>query len=124
MPIELKRAYDKASSDDGYRVLVDRLWPRGVSKSDARLDDWLKTIAPSDELRNWYHDDRSRWAEFRKRYLAELKAHREELRPLAERAGKQRVTLVYALNDAEHNNAVVLKQYLQMLGAVRPEAKR
>ncbi|MCO6411484.1 MAG: DUF488 family protein [Thiogranum sp.] len=117
MPIKLKRAYDKASSGDGYRVLVDRLWPRGVSKSDARLDDWLKTIAPSDELRKWYHDDRSRWAEFRRRYLAELKAHREQLRPLAERAGKQRVTLVYALNDAERNNAAVLKQYLKMLGA-------
>ncbi|MEX2580489.1 MAG: DUF488 family protein [Verrucomicrobiales bacterium] len=117
MPVKLKRAYDKPSSDDGYRVLVDRLWPRGVSKTEAELDDWLKAIAPSDELRKWYHTDRSRWAEFRRRYLSELKEHREDLRPLAEKARKETVTLVFAMNDEERNNAVALKHYLEMLGA-------
>lgn len=117
MPARLKRAYDSPSSDDGYRVLVDRLWPRGVSKADMKLDDWLKPVAPSDQLRKWFHRNPARWAEFRKRYLSELKDHRETLRPLAERAKQRRVTLVYSAADDEHNNAVVLKQYLQMLGA-------
>mgnify|MGYP001136446334 CR=1 FL=1 len=118
MPVRMKRAYDSPSSDDGYRVLVDRLWPRGISKADAKLDNWLKSIAPSDELRKWFHRDPSRWGEFRRRYLSELKEHREILRPLAQRANKERVTLVYSSNDSERNNAVVLKQYLKMLGAV------
>jgi uncharacterized protein YeaO (DUF488 family) len=117
MSVKVKRAYDRPSSDDGYRVLVDRLWPRGISKADAKLDDWLKSIAPSDELRKWFHRDRSRWGEFRMRYLSELKDHREVLRPLAKKAEKGRVTLVYSANDEEHNNAVVLKQYLKMLDA-------
>lgn len=116
MPIKLKRAYDDPSSDDGHRVLVDRLWPRGLSKADARLDEWLKAAAPSDGLRKWFHHDRTRWAEFRRRYLSELKGQRERLRPLAERAGRERVTLVYSSHDEKHNNAIVLKQYLLMLG--------
>ena len=98
-------------------MLVDRLWPRGLAKNDARLDDWLKDVAPSDELRRWFHADRSRWGEFRRRYLAELKQHREKLRPLARAARRGRVTLVYSAADRERNNAVVLKQYLEMLGA-------
>lgn len=118
MPVQIKRAYDSPSPEDGFRVLVDRLWPRGVSKDDAKLDDWLKSAAPSDELRKWFHTDRSRWDAFRKKYLAELKAHREILRPLAERARKERVTLVYSAKDEARNNAVVLKQYLKMLSAV------
>lgn len=117
MPIALKRAYQQSTPEDGYRVLVDRLWPRGVSKEEAALDEWLKEVAPSDELRKWYHSDRSRWGEFRRRYLSELKKHRDELRPLAERARNERVTLVFSSRDEERNNAVVLKQYLKMLGA-------
>ena len=96
---------------------MDRLWPRGISKEDAKLDDWLKPVAPSDELRKWIHQDRSRWGEFRRKYLSELKEHREILRPLAEKSRDEQITLVYSSNDEEHNNAVVLKQYLEMLGA-------
>lgn len=113
--IELKRAYDEPSSDDGYRVLVDRLWPRGKSKEDLRLDEWIKEIAPSDELRQWYHEDRSRWNEFRKRYLSELKEHKDGLRELARKSKEGTVTLVYSSNDRERNNAVVLRQYLNLL---------
>ncbi|MEA3586907.1 DUF488 family protein [Pseudidiomarina sp. 1APP75-27a] len=117
MSIELKRIYASASSADGYRVLVDRLWPRGISKDEAQLDDWIKDVAPSDELRQWFHDNSSEWAEFRKRYLVELKTHREQLRSLAEKAEQKRVTLLYAATDNEHNNAVVLKEYLGRLGS-------
>jgi len=115
MTIQLKRAYEKPSAQDGLRVLVDRLWPRGVSKAEARVDEWMKDIAPSDGLRKWFHQDRSRWHEFRRRYLSELKQHRDVLRPLAARARQRRVTLLYSSKDDERNNAVVLKQYLHML---------
>lgn len=117
MPIALKRAYEEPTPQDGYRILVDRIWPRGVSKEEAELDEWLKEVAPSKELRRWFQHDASRWAEFRRRYLSELKSHRDELRGLARRARRQRVTLVFGAGDEEHNNAVVLKQYLRMLGA-------
>lgn len=117
MPIELKRVYAEPSPQDGYRVLVDRLWPRGVSKEAARLDAWMKEIAPSDELRKWFHHDRPRWAEFRRRYLSELKDHREELRGLARRSRNERITLLFGARDEERNHAVVLKQYLETLGA-------
>ena len=117
MPVKIKRAYESTSPDDGRRVLVDRLWPRGVAKDDAEIDDWMKSVAPSDELRKWFHEDRSRWAEFRRRYLSELKQQRERVRPLAERARQGRVTLIYSSGDEKRNNAVVLKQYLEMLGA-------
>ncbi len=116
MPIILKRAYDKATPQDGYRVLVDRMWPRGISKAEAGIDEWMKDAAPSDQLRKWFHRDRSKWAEFRKRYLAELKSHRDALRPLAQRAKRQRITLIFSSSDEERNNAVVMKQYLGMLG--------
>ncbi|MCL7940544.1 DUF488 family protein [Halomonas sp. ATCH28] len=115
MSIELKRAFETPSRDDGYRVLVDRLWPRGVAKADARIDEWCKEIAPSDELRKAFHGVELGWGEFRRRYLAELKAHRETLRGLAERAASDTVTLVFAAKDERHNNAVVLAQYLAML---------
>jgi uncharacterized protein YeaO (DUF488 family) len=115
MPIALKRIYDKPASKDGYRVLVDRLWPRGISKDEARLDEWMKEVAPSDQLRKWFHSYRSRWNEFRRRYLSELKSHREKLRRLARRADSQRVTLLFSATDEKHNNAVVLSQYLKML---------
>ncbi|MDN3522585.1 DUF488 family protein [Halomonas ramblicola] len=104
------------SHEDGYRVLVDRLWPRGLAKAEARIDAWPKEAAPSDELRKAFHAGELGWGEFRRRYLAELKAHRETLRPLAERAAREPVTLVFASKDERHNNAVVLGQYLRMLG--------
>ncbi|MBN1836610.1 MAG: DUF488 family protein [Spirochaetales bacterium] len=107
MGIVLKRAYEAPAAKDGYRVLVDRLWPRGVSKEEARLDAWLKEAAPSDELRSRFHGERAGWSEFRRRYLAELKPHREESRPLAHRAREGRVTLVYAGRDERRNNAAL-----------------
>jgi uncharacterized protein YeaO (DUF488 family) len=114
--IATRRVYDAPSARDGRRVLVDRLWPRGLSKEAARLDEWARDAAPSDELRRWFHADPSRWGEFRRRYLAELKAHREALRPLAERARRGRVTLLYARSAAERNHATVLAEYLRRLG--------
>ena len=116
MTIRLKRIYDEPDSQDGYRALVDRLWPRGVSKEAAKIDEWLKEVAPSDELRRWFDHDPDRWAEFRRRYLSELKECRDRLRPLARRAREDSVTLLYGAKDTKRNNAVVLKQYLGMLG--------
>lgn len=116
MSIVLKRAYEEPAEDDGYRVLVDRIWPRGISREKAEIDEWLKEAAPSSDLRKWFHKDPSRWGEFRRRYLSELKEHRDKLRTLAERAERERVTLVFAARDTKHNNAVVVKQYLNMLG--------
>lgn len=113
MPIAVKRIYDSPGPDDGHRVLVDRLWPRGLSKQDARLDRWLRDIAPSTELRKWLHADRSRWEEFQARYLEELEAHGEVLRDLAERARRERVTLLYGSRDTERNHAVVLREVLE-----------
>lgn len=93
MSIELKRAYEKPDATDGSRVLVDRLWPRGVKRTSAQLDDWLKDVAPSDELRHWFHANPAEWGEFRRRYLAELKSLRERLRPLVLKARQEPVTL-------------------------------
>ena len=115
MSLALKRAFEAPAPEDGHRVLVDRLWPRGVAKADARIDDWPKEVAPSDALRKAFHAGEPGWGEFRRRYLRELKAHRETLRPLAERAAREPVTLVFAARDERHNNAVVLAQYLAML---------
>jgi len=115
LDICLKRAYEDPATDDGLRYLVDRIWPRGVSKSDAELENWLKDIAPSNQLRKWFNHDRQRWAEFRRRYLSELKQHRDSLRELAEQACAKRITLVYGARDPEHNQAIVIREYLQML---------
>lgn len=115
MTVVIKRAYEAANTDDGYRVLVDKLWPRGVSKEQAKLDDWLKDIAPSEQLRQDFHGGELAWGEFRRHYLSELTAHKEALRKLAQQGHKQQVTLVYGAKDELHNNAVVLKQYLAML---------
>lgn len=115
MSIMLKRVYEPAQPQDGCRILVDRLWPRGLSKDEARLDEWLQDVAPSDALRQAFHQGDIGWGEFRRRYLGELKLHREELRSLAERSTKETVTLLFAVRDERHNNAVVLQQYLGML---------
>lgn len=116
MPVFLKRAYAKPSSKDGCRVLVDRIWPRGRSKDELEIDQWLKEAAPSDKLRKSFHSGDLNWGEFRNRYLAELKNHRDELRRLVEISDAGRLTLVYSSKDPDHNNAVVLRQYLKMLG--------
>lgn len=117
MSIEVKRAYEPPAAGDGYRVLVDRLWPRGLSREQLQIDEWLREAAPSDELRRARHGGELGWGEFRRAYLAELKTQRDALRRLAAAARQERLTLVFAARDAVHNNAVVLRQYLKMLGA-------
>ena len=113
--ILLKRAYDDPESGDGMRVLVDRLWPRGVKKEDAKVDVWLKDAAPSGELRKWFDHDPDKWAEFRKRYIKELGDHKDALHDVLDRAKGKPLTLVFGAKDVEHNNAVVLKEYLVKL---------
>lgn len=110
--VKLKRIYDPPAPEDGRRVLIDRLWPRGLSKDEAGIDEWMKEIAPSDELRKWFGHDPARWEEFRRRYREELKTHGELLERLRSEARKGTVTLLFAAKDAERNNAVVLKEIL------------
>jgi uncharacterized protein YeaO (DUF488 family) len=111
--IKLKRAYEPPEKADGARILVDRLWPRGVSKSSAQIDLWLKDIAPSASLRKWFGHDPSKWGEFRKRYVRELAKRSEAVARLKHRVGKGVVTLVYSTKDEHHNNAVALKEFLE-----------
>jgi uncharacterized protein YeaO (DUF488 family) len=113
--IKLKRAYEKPSADDGFRVLVERLWPRGMSKDKAQLDLWLKDVAPSQELRQWYGHDVAKWIEFQKRYRAELRKERDRLELLLEKSASGTVTLIYAAHDQEHNSALVLKEFLDSM---------
>ena len=110
--ILLKRAYDRSARADGKRLLVERLWPRGIKKSDLPLDDWVKDIAPSTELRKWFSHDPAKWTEFRRRYRAELVTKPEIWKPLLEAVRTSTITLVYSSHDTEHNNAVVLKEFL------------
>lgn len=110
--IKLKRAYEQPSSNDGVRVLVDRLWPRGISKADAAIDHWVKDVAPSATLRQWFGHDPNRWEEFRRRYGRELRSHQKQLDELRELARHGVVTLVYAARDQAHNDAVVLRDFL------------
>ena len=110
--VKLKRAYERPTDSDGKRVLVDRLWPRGVRKTDAAIDYWVKELAPSTELRKWFAHDPSRWEEFRRRYAAEIEVHREEFDRLRDLAFKGPVTLVYSAHDETHNDAVVLREIL------------
>jgi len=109
----LKRAYEKAGQEDGARFLVERLWPRGVRKTELHVDAWLKDVAPTDALRRWFGHDPAKWEEFRKRYFAELDSHPEVLDAIRSAAHRGRVTLVYSAHDTEHNNAVALKEYLE-----------
>ncbi len=122
--VKLKRAREPTSRADGYRVLVERLWPRGVRKQDLPLDSWAKDIAPSTELRKWFQHDPDRWTEFQRRYKRELQKRpaRERLRELAHRSRKGTVTLVFATHDAEHSNAKVLRDLLAR--AATPRAGR
>lgn len=110
--LRLKRAYAPAEPEDGVRILIDRLWPRGVSKAKAALDDWMKEIAPSSGLRQWFGHDPARWPEFQRRYKSELRQHAEELQHIRALAKTKTVTLVYSAHDEEHNDAVVLKDVL------------
>lgn len=113
MTILLKRVYSPPANSDGYRVLVDRLWPRGLRKDAAGIDLWLKEVAPSAELRRWYGHEPDRWPEFRRRYFRELKAHDEDLKALRRRARSGRLTLLFAAKDEVNNNAAALKAYLE-----------
>jgi uncharacterized protein YeaO (DUF488 family) len=110
--VQIKRAYDPPSDDDGYRVLIDRVWPRGVARERARLDEWARDLAPSAELRRWFGHDPGRFEEFRERYRAELKHHADAVAGLRRRARSQRVTIVFGARDAEHSNAAVLAELL------------
>ncbi|MEI9986002.1 MAG: DUF488 domain-containing protein [Aliidongia sp.] len=112
LEIRLKRAYEPAAAEDGARVLVDRLWPRGLRKEDLALDAWLKYVAPSTELRRWFGHDPARWDEFRQRYRAELQERPGVLDALRERARQGPLTLIYAAHDEAHNEAVVLRDLL------------
>jgi uncharacterized protein YeaO (DUF488 family) len=111
--VRLKRAYDDPEAADGYRVLVDRLWPRGVSRERARLDEWARELAPSPELRRWFGHEPARFETFRRRYVQELAEQGPKLRELRRRAREGTLTLVYAARDAEHNDAVVLAEVLR-----------
>jgi uncharacterized protein YeaO (DUF488 family) len=113
MPFEIKRAYEDATRSDGTRVLVDRVWPRGVSKAKAKIDHWLKEIAPSTALRKWFGHDPARWVEFKRRYFAELNAQGEALDELRKLAHGKTVTLVFGAKDTEHSQGTALKEYLE-----------
>jgi len=111
--IKLKRAYEKPTKDDGERILVERLWPRGVTKDQAKLDLWLKDVAPSADLRKWFGHDPDKWVEFRQRYRKELKQKADLIKLLKRKAREGTITLIYAARDEERNGALVLKQLLQ-----------
>jgi uncharacterized protein YeaO (DUF488 family) len=113
MSIHLKRAYDKPARNDGQRILVDRLWPRGVSKNEAGIDLWLKDISPSSALRKWFNHDPEKWLEFKTRYFQELATQADVLEMLAAKAQAGWVTLVFAAKNEEFNNAVAIKEYLE-----------
>jgi len=110
--VKLKRAYEPPAASDGTRILIDRVWPRGVDKANAAIDQWDKSIAPSTMLRNWFGHDPARWQEFRRRYTNEIRGHREQLDELRARAQSGRITLVFAAHDKIHNHAIVLRDIL------------
>ncbi len=111
--IKIKRVYEPASPDDGKRILVDRLWPRGIKKQDAHIDEWIKDIAPSTDLRKWFSHDPQKWQEFKTRYKKELKNNHSLVEKLRTEAKKNTVTLLFAAKDEEHDNAVVLKKVIE-----------
>jgi uncharacterized protein YeaO (DUF488 family) len=113
MDVRIKRAYEPAEPGDGFRVLIDRLWPRGVSKQEAHIDEWARELAPSDELRRWFGHDPARFEEFARRYREELAAQGDALDRLRERAGQGTVTIVFGARDTEHSNAAVLAPLLR-----------
>lgn len=122
MPIAVKRVYEPPSPDDGLRVLVDRLWPRGLTKPAARIDLWAKELAPSNELRQWYAHDAKKWPMFRRRFFAELKTRADAIKALALQVRKQKVTLLFASKEPRLNNAFALKQFLE--ARTRPKSRQ
>jgi uncharacterized protein YeaO (DUF488 family) len=112
--IKLKRAYDAVSATDGKRLLVERLWPRGLSKDKLKLDGWIRDVAPTTELRKWFGHDPAKWRQFRTRYFRELNSRPDSWRSIVSLARRGTVTLVYSSHDEEHNNAVALREYLQL----------
>jgi uncharacterized protein YeaO (DUF488 family) len=115
MKLQLKRAYESPADTDGMRILVDRLWPRGLSKATAKIDFWAKEVAPSNELRRWYQHEPEKWPEFRHKYLAELQSNPEPVQELIANIGSGNATLLFGSKEARLNNAVVLKEYLKTL---------
>ena len=113
MTLKVKRIYEKFQKSDGFRILVDRLWPRGIKKVDAHIDLWLKEIAPSDALRKWFNHDPQKWPEFQKRYAQELKSKGEVIDIIYQEEQKHTVTLLYGAKETEHNNAIALKNFLE-----------
>ena len=113
MTLRLKRVYESAESGDGKRILVDRLWPRGVSKDEAKVDLWLKAVAPSPDLRRWFGHDPEKWAEFRRRYRNELEENVAAVDELKKAIGRSKATLLYGAKDQEHNHAIVLKDFIE-----------
>jgi uncharacterized protein YeaO (DUF488 family) len=111
--IQLKRIYEVPSPEDGFRVLVERLWPRGISKEQAQLDSWLKDVAPSPELRKWFNHDPAKWKEFQRRYTEELRDKKDLVQLLIDKARSSKVTLLYAAHDTKHNGALALKRILE-----------
>ncbi len=113
--IQVKRVYDEAVASDGSRILVDKLWPRGLSKEKAKVDVWLKDIAPSDELRKWFGHEPEKWNEFRRRYFEELKGKKEAVGVIVEKSRSGAVTLLYGAKEEKYNNAVALKEFIEAL---------
>jgi uncharacterized protein YeaO (DUF488 family) len=114
MSICIRRAYEAPTRNDGYRILIDRVWPRGVSRGELEIDDWTRDLAPSTRLRKWFDHDPARWEEFKHRYFQELRGKKGTIRGLLERIERGRVTLVYGARDPDHNNAVALRAFLEM----------
>lgn len=111
--ISIKRVYEPVDENDGARFFVERLWPRGIKKENLVMDEWLKDVSPSPELRSWYKHDLTKWAEFRQSYIFELESNPETWKPLINAAMEGNITLLYAARDTEHNSALVLKNYLE-----------
>jgi uncharacterized protein YeaO (DUF488 family) len=111
--IQLKRAYEKPSAEDGSRILVERLWPRGLTKERAAVDLWLKNVAPSPELRQWFGHDPAKWNQFKRRYWTELKDKKDDVDVLRRKVKEGRVTLIYAAHDEAHNGALALKKFIE-----------
>jgi uncharacterized protein YeaO (DUF488 family) len=122
--IKLKRAYDPVSPADGIRLLVERLWPRGLSKEKLKLDGWIREVGPTTELRKWFGHDPAKWTQFRRKYFRELESHPETWRRIASLARRGTVTLVYSSHDEDHNNAVALREYLQAKARRSTRARR
>jgi uncharacterized protein YeaO (DUF488 family) len=112
--VKIKRVYEPPARDDGKRILIDRLWPRGLKKEDSRIDQWMKEVAPSNELRKWFNHDPDKWTEFKKRFFAELQGRRGKVEEIVNLARKGTVTLLFGSKEERFNNAVALKEYIEV----------